>query len=81
MKSAAIRMIIALMTSRKRPNVTMVIGKVRITSMGFTTTLSILSTKATMRAVVKESTPMPGRTYESITTASAFKSSFKISFI
>jgi hypothetical protein len=72
---------IALMIKRKRPRVTMVIGRVRMTSMGFTKKFRTLSTMATMIAVIMESTPTPGRTYESMITASAFNKSLRINFI
>ncbi len=61
MKWAAISMIIALMIKRNKPKVTMVIGKVSIIRRGFTKKFKIPNTKATMMAVVGESTPTPGR--------------------
>ncbi len=61
-KLAAKRMIMALMTKRKSPRVNMVMGKVKMTKMGFTKKLSKLSTTATIIAVNMESTPTPGNT-------------------
>ena len=61
-KLAANNIIIALMTKRKSPNVRMVMGKVKMTKMGFTKKLSKLSTTATIMAVNMESTPTPGST-------------------
>ena len=43
-------------TSKNNPNVTMVIGIVRITSTGFTKTLRIANTAATTMAIRKPST-------------------------
>lgn len=50
-KASANRMIIALIINRKRPNVMIVTGNVRITKIGFTKKLSKLSITATMIAV------------------------------
>lgn len=61
-KFAAKSIMIALITKRNSPNVRMVIGKVKITNMGFTKKLRILSTTATIIAVNIESTPTPGKT-------------------
>lgn len=44
-------MIIALITSRNRPNVIIVTGRVRITNMGFTIKFNRLSATATISAV------------------------------
>jgi len=52
----------ALMTKRNSPRVRIVIGKVKMTNMGFTRKLRRLSTTATMMAVSIESTPTPGNT-------------------
>ena len=54
------RIIIALITRRKSPRVTMVMGNVRMTNMGFTKKFRRLSTMATIMAVIIESTPNPG---------------------
>ncbi len=59
-KCAAIRMMIALMTNKKSPKLSMVIGKVKMTKMGLTKKLSKLNTTATIMAVTMVSTPTPG---------------------
>ncbi len=51
-KLLASSMIIALMISRKRPNVNIVTGNVSITSIGFTIKFSKLNTMATIIAVM-----------------------------
>ena len=56
------RIIIALITNKKSPKVKMVMGRVRMTRIGFTKKLSKLSTTATMIAVNMEETPTPGST-------------------
>ena len=56
------RMMIALITNKKSPKVKMVMGRVRMTRIGFTKKLSKLSTTATMIAVNMEETPTPGST-------------------
>lgn len=61
-KLAAKSMMMALMTRRNRPKVKIVIGKVRMTKIGFTKKLSKLSTTATIMAVNIEATPTPGKT-------------------
>lgn len=80
-KWAAIRMINALMIKRKSPSVSMVMGKVNTISMGLTKKLSTLNTNATIMAVVMESTPTPGSTYDRMITARAFNKSLRISFM
>ena len=52
----------ALITSRNKPIVITVTGKVRITSTGFTIRLSRPSTMASMSAVVKSYNFTPGKT-------------------
>ena len=51
-KWSASNMIAALMTSRNKPKVTMVMGKVSMTMMGLTRKFKRLSTRATTMAVV-----------------------------
>src|SRR5664279_534061 len=51
---AASKMISALMTNKKRPNVNSVMGKVSMISMGFTIRLSRPSTMASTSAVTKD---------------------------
>ena len=52
MKWSAIKMIIPLITSKKRPKVRTVTGSVRIVRIGFTIKFRRLSTMATIIAVV-----------------------------
>lgn len=80
-KLSAIMMIIAFITSKKSPRVRMVIGRVKSTKIGFTIKLSKLNTMATITAVVKESTPTPGKICDKITTATALSKILRISFI
>jgi len=47
---SANKMILALITSKNRPNVTMVIGKVRMIKMGFTIAFNSPKTAATIMA-------------------------------
>ena len=54
-------MIHALMTNKNNPNVTMVIGIVKITRIGFTIKLSSPNTMATIRAATNPVTSTPGR--------------------
>ena len=49
------------MTSKKRPNVTIVTGIVRKTKIGFKNVFKIANTIATIKAVVKLSTEIPGK--------------------
>jgi hypothetical protein len=49
---SASKIIMALIMSRNNPNVTMVIGSVKITRIGFTNTFSMARTAATISAVV-----------------------------
>lgn len=50
----------AFMTNVNNPRVRMLIGKVRMTRIGFTTALAIPKSRATIKAVVNESTLKPG---------------------
>jgi hypothetical protein len=56
-----IRMITALITSKKSPSVIKVTGIVRKTRIGFKNVFNKANTTATMSAVVKLSTAIPGR--------------------
>ncbi len=69
------------MNKRKRPNVTMVTGSVKITKMGFTRMFNKLSTTATITAVINESTDTFGNTFARMITARALKSIRNSSFI
>lgn len=60
-KLLAINTIIPLMTSRNRPSVTIVTGKVRIIRIGFTIVLSNARMMATINAVYTDETTTPGR--------------------
>lgn len=78
---SASNIIRALIISKNKPKVNMVMGKVRITNIGLTIKFNRLNTMATMIAVVYESTPTPGRIFASITTARALNKIRIISFI
>ena len=78
---SASRMIMAFIISKKRPKVTMVTGKVKITKIGFTKKFSKLRTTATIIAVIKLSTETLGKTFAKIITDKALKSILRISFI
>ena len=80
-KESARRIIIALIIKRKSPSVKIVTGKVKITRIGFTIKLSRLSTIATMMAVIYESTKIPFRSLERITTARALNKIRRTTFI
>ena len=79
---AAKRMIAALITNRNKPKVMMVIGKVKMTKIGFTKESSTARTTAKIMADVNPSASCtPGRNFAKITTASAVKSNLIIKFI
>tara|TARA_R110001583_G_scaffold38171_8_gene123463 strand:+ start:16679 stop:17035 length:357 start_codon:yes stop_codon:yes gene_type:complete len=78
---SANKMIIAFIISKKRPNVTIVTGSVKITNIGFTRKLSKLRTTATIIAVIKLSTETLGSTFAKMITDKALKSTLRISFI
>tara|TARA_R110000823_G_scaffold315139_1_gene445881 strand:- start:299 stop:622 length:324 start_codon:yes stop_codon:yes gene_type:complete len=78
---SARRIIIAFIISKKRPKVTMVTGRVKITKIGFTKKFSKLRTTATIIAVIKLSTETLGKTFDKIITDKALKSILRISFI
>lgn len=69
------------MTNKKSPNVTKVMGSVRITSIGLTKSLNNDNTIATQREVIKPSTETPGNTFARISTAIVVNIIFKIDFI
>ena len=64
-------MMIALMKSRKIPKVTIVIGSVSMTKIGFTINRNSAITTATIKAVKNEVTPTPGSKYPKMITANA----------
>lgn len=64
-------MITALITSKNRPRVTMVTGKVNSTNMGFTIRFKIARTTATIIAVTYPATLTPGKNLAIRTTANA----------
>lgn len=71
----------ALMTNKKSPKVSMVIGSVRITMIGLTMKLSKLNAIATIMAVTYPSTDTWGRIYDKTTTATALRSNLMMKFI
>ena len=74
-------MMIALIKSRKIPNVIMVIGSVNMIKIGFTISLNSARTIATIKAVKNEVTATPGSKYPRMITASAVSKSFISVFI
>lgn len=74
-------MIHPLITRRNRPKVTMVIGIVITTRIGFTIALKNAKTNAVIKALPKEATSTPGNTYAKIITASAVKRSLSKKFM
>ena len=70
-KASANKIIKALITKRKRPKVTMVIGMVNTTKMGFTMALSMARTMATMIAAPNPLTATPGKKLANNTTSTA----------
>jgi len=60
MKYPAIKMMIALITNKKRPNVIIVMGMVKITKIGFMILFNIANTRATKMADKKLSMCTPG---------------------
>lgn len=71
----------AFITSKNSPKVTTVIGKVKITKIGLTNTLSNPITMATTIAEVKPSTATPGNNLANKTTAMAVNNTRTIKFI
>ena len=78
---SASKMIHALITSKNNPNVTIVMGMVRITKMGFKMAFNNAKTTATMMAAVKPLTATPGKKCANNTTIPAVISSLMIRFI
>ncbi len=78
---SANKIISALIISKNKPNVTIVIGKVKITKMGFTNRFNTDKTTATIIAVIYVSTCTPVKKYAITNTAIAFNRSLIISFI
>ena len=66
------------MTNKNNPKVTIVIGNVRITKIGFTIALSKANTTATIIAEVNVTSPTPGRKYDKIKTATAVNNKRRI---
>lgn len=80
--SSAKRMINALMTKRNKPKVTMVIGKVKITKIGFIMAFNRAKITAKIMADVNPSESWtPGRNFAKITTQSAVNNNLIIKFI
>jgi len=78
---AVSKIIMALMTSRKNPKVTIVIGIVSKTRTGFTIEFINARTAATMMAVNTPSKWTPGRSSEETITASALTMSWVRNFM
>jgi len=72
----------AFTTNKNKPNVRIVIGKVKIIRSGFTNTFKTAKTRATINGVVKESSiDTPGKNLAIIITAKAVRISLIIVFI
>lgn len=67
---SVIKIIMVLMTSKNKPKVSSVIGKVKKTSIGFTMAFRKARTAATITAIIMFSTYTPGRIFETISIAS-----------
>ena len=79
---AAKRMIAALITKRNKPKVMMVIGKVKMTKIGFTKASNTANITAKIMADVNPSaSSTPGRNFAKTTTATAVKSNLIIKFM
>ncbi len=78
---SANKIIIALITKRNKPNVTIVAGNVKKINKGFTTIFSNAITTATIIAEVYPDTDTPGRAFASMITAKAVNKIFKNVFI
>lgn len=70
-----------MITKRNKPNVTIVIGKVKMTKIGFKMAFNNPKTMATMMAPVKPATSTPGSTFARMTTATAVNNILIIRFI
>ena len=79
--SSANKMISALITTRNKPSVIKVTGKVRKIKIGLTKVFNNARTIATIIAVTYVSTLTPGRSFASSTTATALNNIRRISFI
>lgn len=79
--SSQIRIIMALITNKKSPNVKMVKGKVNSTKIGLMKTLSNPKTMATQIAEKKLSISMPEIKYGSTKTRLAVISILRINFM
>lgn len=66
-------MISAFMTSKNKPKVNRVTGRVNKIKMGLTNKFKSIRTAATTIAVTKLSTSMPGKIFASTTTAIALR--------
>ena len=75
------KMINAFTTNRNRPSVTIVTGKVKTTKTGFTRTLRIDNTAATIIAPTYPSTLTPLKNSARIKTAIAFTNNLMIRFM
>ena len=78
---SANKIIIALITNRNKPNVTIVAGNVKKINKGFTTIFSNAITTATIIAERYPDTDTPGRTVAKTITAKAVNKIFKNVFI
>lgn len=78
---SANKIIIALITKRNKPNVTIVAGNVKKINKGFTTIFSNAITTATIIAERYPDTDTPGRTVAKTITAKAVNKIFKNVFI
>jgi hypothetical protein len=74
-------MIKALTNSKNIPKVTIVIGNVNTTSIGFTIKLRADRASATHNAVKNPSVETPGKTYDNSITSTAVIRSLRIKFI
>jgi len=80
-KLAAINIIIAFITKRNNPNVTIVAGKVKKMSSGLTNTFKTAIANATHIAVAIDAISTPGKIPAKANTAKAVKTIFRIKFI
>ncbi len=71
----------ALIINKNNPKVTIVMGKVKMTSIGLTSNRNKAMTIATIIAEPYPSTCTPGRIFAKTTTARAVRSNLIISFI
>lgn len=80
-KFAAIKIIIALITNKNKPNVTIVAGNVNKISNGLTNIFRIAIANATQTAVETVAISTPGKITAKTNTAIAVNTIFKIKFI